>query len=101
MSDEAPRDLPLPAVAGVPAAAGGCPSTEQLLALQALPPEQMPADVVTHLARCERCQRLALFGPPRARRAKAAPTLGQALLRVAIVVVALAMALLSIKILFG
>ncbi len=80
-----------------------CLTSGQLQALQALSPGQMPAEVAAHLASCERCQRAALFGAAEAttRRPQPAPSLGRALLRVVMVLVALAMFLASVRILLS
>ena len=83
--------------------AGRCPSNEQLLALASMAPGQIPGEVAVHLASCERCQRRALFGAPQpaTQRSKEAPSLRGAFLRVGLVLVVLAMALLSIRIVLG
>ena len=80
-----------------------CLSDEELLAVRAMTPGQMRADIAAHLASCERCQRLALFGAARgaASPAREAPSLGKAFVRIAIVLVAMAMVLASIAILLG
>jgi hypothetical protein len=103
LSDEATPDRSVAATGSEPASAlGRCLTSGQLLALQAMAPGEMPAESAAHLASCERCQRQALFGAPTAaRRAQEAPSLGKAFLRVALVLVALIMFLVSMRMLLG
>lgn len=104
VSDEETRDRSVVATDSEPSPAPGrCLTSGQLLALQAMAPGEMPVEVAAHLAGCERCQRQVLFGAPRiaARRAKEAPSLGRAFLRVALVLAALIMFLVSMRMLIG
>jgi hypothetical protein len=101
MSDESTRDAPSVASEPPPRRAR-CLSDGQLQALQSQPPGQIPSDVAAHLASCERCQRLALFGPPETgRRARKPPSLRRAFLLVGIVLAALVVFLLSLRMLTG
>ena len=97
MSDEATKDGPA-ATPGPPAGAR-CLSANELAALSSPGPEPLPVEVAAHLASCERCQRLALFGERQARRVKQAPSLRDAFVRVGLVLAAVAMVLASFYIL--
>jgi hypothetical protein len=70
-----------------------CLSEEQIASLRESAPGQAPAELARHLAGCERCQSRALFGavrkPGAKRDAPATPSLGRALLLLALVVLAM------------
>ncbi len=74
-----------------------CLTPEELLRLRATPVEQVEPEIAAHLASCESCQRLLLFGAQReARPPKQPPSLRDAFIRVGIVLVAVGMVLASI-----
>ncbi len=74
--------------------ASDCLSEDQIRSLQDAPPGQLPPELAAHLASCERCQSRALFGAARrtglARAAPPTPSLGRALVLLAIVGLAMA-----------
>jgi hypothetical protein len=91
------------AAASGEAAPLGCLSAEQVHALAAMEPGEIPGEIARHLAGCERCQRLALFGEAQttARRVANPPSLRRAFLLVGIILVALIVFLISLQMLAG
>lgn len=85
--------------------ASECLTDEQLATLRDSAPGAAPPELAQHLAGCESCQARALFGvkrPPGARRpAPKLPSLGRALLLLALVIFAMAAFLWSLGRLTG
>ena len=71
-----------------------CLSEDEIVSLRESAPGQTPAALAQHLAGCERCQSRALFGAARksglTREPPALPSLGRALMLLAVVVLAMA-----------
>ncbi len=80
-----------------------CLPRGEIDALRSLPPDAIPAEAAAHLAGCDRCQRLMLFGTlvPTTGRRKAPPSLRRAFLLVGVVLAALVLFLVSLRILLS
>jgi hypothetical protein len=74
--------------------ASECLTDDEIAALRDAAPGAAPAELAQHLAGCERCQSRALFGgvrrPGVTREPPRLPSLGRALLLLAIVILAMA-----------
>ena len=71
-----------------------CLTDAEIASLQDAPPGAAPGELAQHLAGCERCQSRALFGavrsPGKRREPPALPSLGRALVLLAMVILAIA-----------
>lgn len=71
-----------------------CLTDDQIASLRDAPPGQAPGELAQHLGACERCQSRALFGAVRrpvvTREPPQLPSLGRALVLLALVVLAMA-----------
>jgi hypothetical protein len=83
----------------------GCLSDGEIASLQGAEPGRVPEALARHLASCERCQARALFGAERrpwGRKARPEPpTLGRTLLYAALVLLAVAAFLWTLRMLVG
>jgi hypothetical protein len=90
----------------LPGPPSACLTQEQIAEARAAAPGQVPEPLARHLAGCERCQERLLFGqerPPRkrGRSMPELPSLGRALLLLALVVAAMAAFLFTLRQLAG
>jgi len=71
-----------------------CLTDAEIASLRDVPPGAAPGELAQHLAGCERCQARALFGavrsPGKQREPPALPSLGRALVLLAMVILAIA-----------
>jgi hypothetical protein len=82
-----------------------CLTDAEIASLQDVPPGAAPGELAQHLASCERCQARALFGavrsPGQKREPPALPSLGRALVLLAMVILAMAAVFWSLARLTG